>query len=210
MEGGNTYGILEGLMNLKLDIFVRQLLALILEYNSKLATSLGVPRSRFETMIPVICKAEPCQDWDGVIPKIAVTIEGRKLTGVVLDGGSGVNIMAEHTREALGLQVEEMGTFTVKMADQRRVQPVGIIHNLEITIDVLKFQTTFTVLRMEGTVGSYPMLLGWPWLQMAKVKHNWSNDQINLRSGKDKNKIGVSKLFSPTVKTRPLWEEALN
>lgn len=96
------------------------------------------------------------------------------------------------------------------MADQRRVRPVGLIRDLIITVEGLQFTTTFTVLQMEGNEGSYPMLLGRPWLHMAKVKHSWANDRVTLRMGRKKKNIQVAKSHSPLGAARPVQVEGLN
>lgn len=45
---------------------------------------------------------------------------------------------------------------------------------------------------------------------MAKVKHNWANDQISIRLGKYKKKVQVSKLHAPLEGIRPICIEGLN
>ena len=45
---------------------------------------------------------------------------------------------------------------------------------------------------------------------MAKVKHNWANDQITIRRGKLKKKVQVSKLHAPLGGVRPICVEGLN
>jgi hypothetical protein len=180
------------------------------EYNAKLQKSFGREASVGAAVQPDSCLAEPCADWDGAVPEIEVVIHGHQVSGIVLDGGSGVNIMSEETRRKLGLQITDMATFTVKMADQRRVKPIGLIRDTKISIEGLRYATTFTVLRMEDNESSYPILLGRPWLRMAKVKHNWANDKITLRLGGTKKKVQVAKLHSPLGRTRPMYVEGLN
>ena len=202
--------IIQQLEKLQLNISLGELLSLIPEYRKKWSTAEAEEEVAGPTNTSASCSVIPCVDWDGVVPEIEVLINETNITGVVLDGGSGVNILAEETRKALGLPITNMAAFTVKMADQRRVNPIGLIRNVEITIAGLKFVTTFTVLRMEGDEGSYPMLLGRPWLRMAGVKHNWADDEIVIRRGKNKKKVKVTKLHAPLGNIRPVCLEGLN
>lgn len=160
-------------------------------------------------VVPDSCRVEACQDWDDAALEIEVIIRENWVAGVVLDDRSGLNIMVEETCKSLGLVVTNMASFTVKMVDQRRVWPVGLIRDVEVTIAGLKFATTFTVLRMESNEGNYPMLLGRPWLCMAKVKHNWANDQITICLGKHKKKVEVFKLHAPLGGIRPVCIEGV-
>lgn len=67
------------------------------------------------------------------------------------------------------------------MADQRRIQPLGILRNQEIIISSLLFSTNFVVLKMDEGDSPYPLLLGRPWLKIAKVKQDWSTKHHNQK-----------------------------
>jgi hypothetical protein len=76
------------------------------------------------------------------------------------------------------------------MADQWEVQPIGLIKNSKINLVGYDYKISVTMLNMENGTKSYSMLLGWPWLKLAKAHHNWgdstfaitSNEQIVLLS----------------------------
>jgi len=78
--------------------------------------------------------------------------------------------MSKGTKKQLGINITDLATFIIKMANQRRVRSVRLICDMKITIQGSWFATTFTVLKMEANEGSYPMLLGRTWLKMAQVK----------------------------------------
>ena len=49
---------------------------------------------------------------------ISVTLENSSVGGVLLDGGSGVNILSEQMLAPLGITKWESAPFAVRMADQ--------------------------------------------------------------------------------------------
>jgi hypothetical protein len=51
---------------------------------------------------------------------------------VLLDGGFGMNIISEHLQKKLGLKKPQSMPFMVKMADQRKVQPVRLIRTSKL------------------------------------------------------------------------------
>jgi hypothetical protein len=66
-------------------------------------------------------------DCDEVLPITQVSIGNCEIMDVLLDGGFGVNIIFEHLRRKLGLKKPQSALFMVRMANQRKVQLVGLI-----------------------------------------------------------------------------------
>ena len=64
---------------------------------------------------------------DEAVPVILVTLENMGIDGVLLDGGSKVNILSYQMLAPLGIKEWEPTPFLVRMADQRRVQPLGLL-----------------------------------------------------------------------------------
>ena len=60
------------------------------------------------------------------IPELSVRYHGTYIDKVLLDGGAGVNIITQAAYRKYGLTDWEPAPFLVWMADQRRVQPVGL------------------------------------------------------------------------------------
>jgi hypothetical protein len=79
---------------------------------------------------------------------------------VLLDGGSNVNIIFEGLRKKVGLKRPQSGPFVVRMVDQRKVQPIGLIRNLKINLASCDYKISIIVLNMENGVEAYSMLLG--------------------------------------------------
>lgn len=101
------------------------------------------------------------KDFDEKMPMIIVWTKNQRIPSVTLDGGMGVNIIMDMLIQKLGLEKKlEAMTFTIKMAYQRKVTPLGIIKNLNINIGRLTFKITMIVIKMENQDNSYSMLLG--------------------------------------------------
>ena len=83
------------------------------------------------------------------MPMIVVWTKNRQIPNILLDGGSGVNIITDTLMEKLGIEKQlEMAPFTMKMADQKKVTPLGIIKNLKINIRGLTFKITVMVIKI--------------------------------------------------------------
>lgn len=59
---------------------------------------------------------------------------------------------------------------------------MGIVENLHVKVADLRFVINFTVLDLPKTTSSYRLLLGRPWLKLAKVRHDWGTDRITLEN----------------------------
>jgi len=53
---------------------------------------------------------------------------------VLLDGGSGVNIIMEKLRVQLGLSKPKLALYNLHMADQTMVKPLGLIKDFKILV----------------------------------------------------------------------------
>lgn len=102
---------------------------------------------------------------------------------VLLSGGSRVSILPESIYLTMGLGKLEPTPFQVKMADQRRVESVGILRNSSIQISGMQFHMNFLFLKMKEGDTSYVMLFGRPWFRLAKVKHDWGGCTYYRQTG---------------------------
>jgi hypothetical protein len=66
------------------------------------------------------------------------------------------------------------------MVDQILTKPIGLIWDLKIHIHSISYIVTFIVMKNNVLNANYSMLLGHPWLQKAKVTHDWGNNFINI------------------------------
>ena len=97
---------------------------------------------------------------DDNVAKIYVKIKMQEVQGVILDGGSGVNVISETLTMKLGLTWEPI-TFNIRMADNRIVIPKGIVRNVKIQAGNMEFLVNLVVMKMQVTIQeSYQLLLG--------------------------------------------------
>jgi hypothetical protein len=99
---------------------------------------------------------------------------------VLLDGGLGVNIIIEDLKKKLRLPISKPTPYTLRMAKQTLTKLVWLIRNLKIHVSGIPYVVTFTMMKNDVLDASYSMLLGHPWLQNAKVMHDWGNNFINI------------------------------
>jgi len=127
-----------------------------------------------------VCKVNiiKVEDFDEVIPIVQVRIGKFEVRHVLLDGGSSVNIISESLKKKLGLKKPQLASFVVHMANQRKVQSMGLIQNLKIDLVACVYKILVTILKMENGVEAYFMFLGRPWLKQVKVHHNWGDNTL--------------------------------
>ncbi len=66
------------------------------------------------------------------------------------------------------------------MADQWKVQLMGLIQNLKINLAGCIYKILVTVLKMEIGIEAYSMLIGRPWLKQTKAHHNWGDNTLTI------------------------------
>ena len=81
----------------------------------------------------------------------------KTISGVVVDGGTRVNVMSKHTRKSLRITRMKSAPFRVRMPDQQAMHPLGLVEYVEMIIEGTRFEDSFLILDV-GT--SYSMLLG--------------------------------------------------
>jgi hypothetical protein len=57
-----------------------------------------------------------------------------------------------------------------------------LIRNLKINLVGCDYKILINVLNMENGVETYSMLLGWSWLKLARVHHNWGDSTFTITS----------------------------
>jgi len=88
-------------------------------------------------------------DWNLNVPELIVQIGGVTILRVIVDEGSRVNIMSDKIRKSFGIKKLEAAPFYVRMAYQRRVQPLGIARDVLVKIEEVTFPIVFTRIQME-------------------------------------------------------------
>lgn len=183
------YEFLEDLDRLKADISIAQLLQLApslykglkktsskrVKVKANLAARVGTSRRPLEKMFEVRAV------------EIEATIVDKILPRVLVDGGSGVNIMPLRTMEQLGLEFTGPSHMVINMANQAREAPLGQIRGCKVSTGGEVYTLTFQVIRMHSNRNSFPLLLGRPWLRAANAKVDWSGSKPHIVFGPESN-----------------------
>ena len=115
---------------------------------------------------------------------IHLQLGDHELTNVLVDGGSGVNVMSNHLREQLGLPLPKLAQFILRMANDAPVTPLGVLSTVAITTHGVSTPATFVIIDMPDS-SNFPVILGRPWLRDMNAIHDWSRNQIRIqRQGK--------------------------
>ncbi|KAL3687594.1 hypothetical protein R1sor_013903 [Riccia sorocarpa] len=120
--------------------------------------------------------------WMDIGPVLQIQVKGMRLLNILIDGGSGANVISAELYEKLKDTASHPTPFNLKMTDQRRVLPLGMVKNLPIRIKDMSFDIDVVVLPKGQTKGQVPMILGRPWLRHNNVRHEWdlTNNFVEL------------------------------
>jgi hypothetical protein len=119
---------------------------------------------------------------------------------VLLDGGSGINIITKQLRLRLRLPKPKLAPYNLKMADQTTTKPMGLMRDRKIYIHGIPYITTFTILQNRLVDSSYSMLLERPWLRDVKVAHDWGSNTITIQGNGTVTTIIVTKHLGGEVR----------
>ena len=98
--------------------------------------------------------------------EIEVEIVDKKIPRMVIDDGANINIMPESTMKKLGLAITHPSKYSIRIADQALITPMGRIRDLKMRTGGMDYQLNFKVLPMRGNLSivlndeAYPLLLG--------------------------------------------------
>jgi hypothetical protein len=120
MQDTIPYDLLADLGHIKADITIKQLLRVAPHCHSLLQSTLVRKRIK-----PVV--NEISLNPDPGAPTVDVQIDGIIVSGVQIDGGSSVNLMNIDTMHSLHLSRLQQTKLMLRMADQSRVKPLGIL-----------------------------------------------------------------------------------
>ena len=142
-------------------------------------------------------------------PSIKVIIHGQEIENVIVDGGSGVNVINKTTCDKLGITKWEACPFWLRMADTSTVRPIGLLRQLDVVVGGHSFQISAVILHLEAH-GAYPLLLGRPWLKTANIKQNWNQNVLTFRKGKTKIRISTQNKVATNKQCLPIYAESVN
>ncbi|MCO5605228.1 hypothetical protein L7F22_059408 [Adiantum nelumboides] len=133
-------------------------------------------------------------------PRLTVSILGREFKGVIVDCGSGINLMPDFTLVALGLQISRSAPFTMTLADQRSVRPLINVEQVPLQVQDFVFKLDFVVVRLPQVPGGFPLLIGRPWLRHNKALHDWGKGEMWLTTpGQPRRAIQLEEGIDPNI-----------
>ena len=184
MQGVTPYDLLEDLGKVKANITIKQLLGIAPSCRSLLQSTLVRKRLR-----PIVNEVTISPDPGA--PTVDVVKDGIVLQGVQLDGGSSINLMNLDTMKGLQLTGLQDTKLMLRMADQSRVKPLGILSDVKTTIAGNPYWIDYIVFQPNSPHASYPILLGRPWLKESQAKQDWGKGLLTLGSGSKKVTLGM-------------------
>jgi hypothetical protein len=170
--GMDPYDILTNMDNIQPQISLRQLLAIAPRYRSELSSSLVRKKVKMVDVNDIFL--------DPGAPIVDVLIDGSLIHGIQVDSGSSVNLMNVDTMEELGLTSMTTTPIILRMADQSRVKPLGMLSQLLTTIGGIDYKIDYVVFKVSESISTYPILLGRPWLYLARAKDDWGKGTLTI------------------------------
>ena len=116
----SSYSILDDMGVKKADITIGQLVAMYPSVRKELRK--GLSAHKIPSIPQTFNTIAVQQKYD---PIIDVGCNGSMLRGVLVDGGTGVNVMTIPTMRYIGLEIERPSSITLKMTNKRICKPQG-------------------------------------------------------------------------------------
>ena len=125
------------------------------------------PRCRSELSASLVRKRAKIVDvhdisMDPGAPTVDVFIDGCSIQGAQIDSGSSVNLMSAETIEEIGLTNMTTTPIILRMADQSRVKPLGIVRRVPTLIGGISFKISNIIFKVSNSLSPYPILFGRP------------------------------------------------
>ena len=117
--------------------------------------------------------------------EIEVIVVDKVVPNVLVDEGSGLNILPEHTMKRFGLSLSGPSPFIINMANESPAVPFRMIKDCKISTGVEEYVVTFHAIKMHSNKNTFPILLDRPWLRMADAVSPKAGVHIWLRFKSD-------------------------
>ena len=172
VEKTSGYDLWADLSSLKADITFGQLLEISPAAKKTLKDGMLVTRRTRKTRVST--RVQIHEERRDVKPiEIEVMIVDKVIPNVLVDGGSGLNILPDDTMKRLGLSLTGPSPFIINMANQSLAVPLGMIKDCRISTGGEEYVVTFHVIKMNSSKDTFPLLLGRPWLRMSNAIVDW-------------------------------------
>ena len=151
------YDLWSDLSTSKMDITFGQLLEILSMARKTLKEGMLVNRRVRKAKIRVAARVQS----QGLIREVkAVEMEvmlvDKVVPNVLVDGGSGLNVMPDHTMKQLGLHMTGPSTFLINMTNQTSSVPLGMVKDCRIQTGGEEYIVTFHVIKMHSTKIPFP------------------------------------------------------
>ena len=94
----------------------------------------GMPVTRRTTKTRMSARVQIYEERRNVKPiEIEVMVVDKVIPNMLVDGGSGLNILPDHTMKSLGLSLTGPLPFIINMANQSPAVPLGMIKDCRIS-----------------------------------------------------------------------------
>ena len=123
--------------------------------------------------------------------EIEIMVVDKVVPNVLVDGGSGLNILPKHTMKRLGLSLTGASPFIINMANQIPVVPLRMIKDCRISTGGEKNVVTFHVIKMHCNNDTFSILLGRPWLRISDAIVDWGRVKSSITYGPNDNRVQV-------------------
>jgi hypothetical protein len=155
------YDLWADLSSLKADITFGQLLEISPMARKTLKEGMPVTRRTRKVKTRVAARVQlQGGGRDVKAIEIEVMVVDKVVPNVLVDGGSGLNILPEHTMKRLGLSLTGPSPFIINMANQTPAVPLGMIKDCRISTGGEEYVVTFHVIKMHSNKDTFPILLG--------------------------------------------------
>ncbi|MCO5548055.1 hypothetical protein L7F22_001511 [Adiantum nelumboides] len=196
-EGQGNYDLREDLTTQKADVTFGQLVELVPKLKrqwKKLVNPMEKEPDKGSVRVLAI------DEFLDICPIVDVWHKRKNLGQGYVDGGAQICVITQTCVERMGLAVQGVSGFRIRLANHQKVKCLGVVKSLEIEAYAVKTVVDFHV--MPVGLGAYPIILGRPWLRAVNAVQDWKQGTISLCG-----KTGGKKLFDMN-RRKPLHEES--
>jgi hypothetical protein len=180
-SGSGTEPDISDLAGIQVTMTLEQLLRLVPQFRDGIRRTLEGTATQAAPAVQLTEVDERIMDYE--CPSMEAIVGGQKIAGILMDGGSGVNVISMATCRQLGITKWEPCKFWLRMANGSSVRPIGIILDLEMVVQGHMFTISVVIMDLPHQ-DAYPILLGRLWLRSARMKHDWpSQGKAETKSG---------------------------
>ena len=191
IEKTSGYDLWADLSSFKADITFGQLLEI--SPVAKKTLKDGMPVNRRTKKTRVAARVQIHEERRNVKPiEIEVMVVDKVIPNVLVNEGSGLNILPDHTMKKLDLSLTGPSPFIINMANQSPAVPLGMIKDCRISTGGEEYVVTFHVIKMHSSKNTFPLLLGRPWLRMLNAIVDWGGAKPSITYGPKDNRVIVS------------------